>query len=386
MASAVEQSVSDLLSYITAEGYAGYDPYDGLGSPLVRFLANGTRGSSVTRLVWMQAVRALPWNMRSWLGVPKERNPKGIALFVRALLELARVQDCAGCHEEAQKLLEWLRENRVPGFEGYSWSYNFDWQSRAFYAPRGTPNAICTIFVAEAFLDAYTVWRDPGLLAVAEESCCFIEKYLIGEGAGGVFCRYIPGAELAVHNVNLLAAALLARTAGLGQGKERLNLAQELVAFSAGGQNEDGSWPYATRNGYRWVDNYHTAFNLVALKQYSMCSADCSVEPGLNRGYAFWDAHFLLPDGTPKYFHNRVYPIDVHCAAQAILTYLHFQSHDDQALSKAERTAEWAVRNMQSKMGYFYYQIRRSHVVRIPYMRWGQAWMLYALSRLLAVV
>ena len=33
--------------------------------------------------------------------------------------------------------------------------------------------------------------------------------------------------------------------------------------------------------------------------------------------------------------------------------------------------------------GFFYYQKRRFYTVKKPYMRWSQAWMLYALARLL---
>jgi hypothetical protein len=37
---------------------------------------------------------------------------------------------------------------------------------------------------------------------------------------------------------------------------------------------------------------------------------------------------------------------------------------------------------MQDKEGYFYYQIYPLIINKIPYMRWGQAWMLLALSTL----
>jgi hypothetical protein len=37
---------------------------------------------------------------------------------------------------------------------------------------------------------------------------------------------------------------------------------------------------------------------------------------------------------------------------------------------------------MQTEQGYFYYQLKPLYPIDIPYMRWSQAWMLYALSRL----
>jgi hypothetical protein len=56
---------------------------------------------------------------------------------------------------------------------------------------------------------------------------------------------------------------------------------------------------------------------------------------------------------------------------------------DPQALEFAERIAQWAIDNLRDRAGFFYYQRRRFVTVRTPFMRWSQAWMLYALARLL---
>jgi hypothetical protein len=50
---------------------------------------------------------------------------------------------------------------------------------------------------------------------------------------------------------------------------------------------------------------------------------------------------------------------------------------------RAEKVAQWAIENLRNRRGYFHYQRRRFHTVRIPYMRWSEAWMAYALARLL---
>jgi hypothetical protein len=56
---------------------------------------------------------------------------------------------------------------------------------------------------------------------------------------------------------------------------------------------------------------------------------------------------------------------------------------DDGALPLAEKIAAWAIDNLRDASGYFYYQRRRLFTVRTPFMRWTQAWMVYALARLL---
>ena len=34
----------------------------------------------------------------------------------------------------------------------------------------------------------------------------------------------------------------------------------------------------------------------------------------------FYKTHFLAPESIPKYFHDRIYPIDIYSVAQSIIT------------------------------------------------------------------
>jgi hypothetical protein len=45
----------------------------------------------------------------------------------------------------------------------------------------------------------------------------------------------------------------------------------------------------------------------------------------------------------------------------------------------------WAIENMWDERGYFCYQQHRFWKNCIPYLRWGQAWMLLALATFLEV-
>jgi len=55
---------------------------------------------------------------------------------------------------------------------------------------------------------------------------------------------------------------------------------------------------------------------------------------------------------------------------------------DPSAMNQAVRLSRWAIENLQDPKGFFHYQIQRWHRVRIPYIRWGQAWMQLALTKL----
>jgi hypothetical protein len=47
------------------------------------------------------------------------------------------------------------------------------------------------------------------------------------------------------------------------------------------------------------------------------------------------------------------------------------------------RVMKWTIEHMQSSEGYFYFQKNKMYTTKIPYMRWSQAWMFYALSTFL---
>jgi len=155
--------------------------------------------------------------------------------------------------------------------------------------------------------------------------------------------------------------------------------------FTARRQLADGSWPYGEAANDRWVDNFHTAFVLVALKRTGECLQTDEFDECILRGYRFWKERMFLADGTPKYYPESTFPIDVHSVAQAILTFLEFRNEDGEALDHAMRVAQWGIESFQDPRGYFYYQIRRRYSIRIPYMRWGQAWMQRALTELVQV-
>ena len=93
------------------------------------------------------------------------------------------------------------------------------------------------------------------------------------------------------------------------------------------------------------------------------------------KGLKYHLANHFLDDYTPKYFNNKLYPLDIHNYAQGIITFLRFGMGGN-----ARKLALRTVSDMQSEDGYYYYQKHKHLTIKIPYMRWSQAWMYYALS------
>ena len=61
--------------------------------------------------------------------------------------------------EKAEFALQWLIEHQSTGYSGACWGNHFDYQSRAFYLPKGVPTVVWTSLIGHAFLDAYEHFR-----------------------------------------------------------------------------------------------------------------------------------------------------------------------------------------------------------------------------------
>jgi hypothetical protein len=377
----------DLWNWSRAHDFAGHDPYDGLSSSL--FQATPLRHSRAARLAWTQFLKRLPINLRKVAGVPAERNAKGMALFALAAIADYRRLQTKEAEVTARELLDDLIGMSLKGFRGACWGYNFDWQSRSFFAPKGTPTIIPTAFAARALCEAAEVIDRDEYLPFARTICNFVLKDLnqSDETSEEVCFSYSPLDQTRVFNASLMAAEVLATVGGMLREQSLCEGAMRATRYVVRRQLNDGSWAYGADGHQAWSDNFHTGFILTSLSRIMRgCEAGDELEPALVHGFEFWKERFFLSNGWPKYYPNRLYPADVHSTAAAIVTLVELRGRFPGTLELAERIASWSIENMRSSEGYFYYQRHRFHTNRIPYMRWSQAWMAYALARLIEVI
>ena len=382
----LERAYESLVVWCRERGYAGYDPFDGLNSRVFQS-APLLKDSRLARLAWTQVFKRSPINLRRLARVPAGRNAKGTALFALAALARFRGTRSTEDEREARSLLGDLLTARLENWGGVAWGYNFDWQGRAFFAPQGTPAIVPTAFAARALVEAARTLGDDAYLRTARSVCDFILKDLarIVETDDEICFSYTPHDRTRVFNASLLAGEVLASVGALTGELHLIEWARRAARYVVRHQRADGSWAYGADSYQAWADNFHTAFVLFSLSRIIESEEASGVEfaEALRRGYEFWRDRFFLADGWPKYFPENSYPADAHAAGASIVTMLELQKLDTSALERAARTARWATRTLQDERGFFYYQRRRFYSVQIPYMRWSQAWMLYALARLL---
>ena len=380
------QSFDKLFAWCRQHNFAGHDPFDALNSKV--FQTTPFRNSAKARLLWTQVVKRSPLNLRPLALIQPEQNSKGIALFALAALANYRRTGSKVAELQARDLLEQLISLRLETGSGVAWGYNFDWQSRTFFAPRGTPTIVPTAFAARALIEARDAFNENLYLDFARRVCDFVMHELPRtlETQTEICFSYTPRDATRIFNASLLAAEVLALVGARDGNADYCSVAVKAARYVVKQQREDGSWCYGAAPHQDWIDNFHTAYLLSSLKRImNSCEAAQTDEfqSALQGGYRFWRESFFLADGWPKYYHDALHPVDTHAAAAAIVSLLDLIELDRDALPLAERIADWSIRNLRDKQGFFYYQRRRFCTVRTPFMRWTQAWMLYALARLI---
>jgi hypothetical protein len=379
------QTVYDqLLAWCREHDFAGHDPFDALNSRL--FQATPLANSRNARLLWTQLLKRSPADLRSLALVPAERNAKGVALFALAQLAAYRRVRTEETEVQTKNLLSMLLSMKVTDVSGNAWGYNFDWQNRNFLARRGTPTVVPTAFAARAFIEAADAFQNNEYLQTARSVCDFLLRDLprTVDTETELCFSYAPNTNTHIFNATLLAGEVLGSVGKLINDQSLFTHAERTARYVINQQQPDGSWTYGTQPNQSWIDNFHTAYILFSLERIiSACSLGAEFQRSLERGYRYWKETFFLADGWPKYYHDGPYPADAHAAASAIVTLLECRDLDETSATMAQHVASWTIRNLRDKQGFFYYQRRRFYTVRKPYIRWTQAWMLYALARLL---
>lgn len=388
----VYTAFQSLKNYCDTENFKGWDPYDGLNSKV--FQSTPLKNWDIARLIWIQSFKRSPINLRKLFLVPKEYNAKGIGLFLSGyctlynlvtnynIKYLERDEILEKIHYLAELLLDLQNKN----FSGACWGYNFDWQARRlFLFPANTPTVVATTFCASALFEAYEITQEKKYLDTALSSANFVLKDLNRTNCeGGFLLSYSPfSGNDTVYNASLLGAKLLSQCYHYTANQEYREVAQQVVNAACEGQSSDGSWVYGLLPVQSWVDSFHTGYNLDAISTYMRLCKDDSYKDCISKGLDFYLSNFFSTDGIPKYYHDKIYPIDIHCPGQLWVTLSSLNVYKENSLL-SRKVIKWTLENMQDRRGYFYYQLKQGLSSKISYMRWSNAFMFNAMTKFLA--
>ncbi|MFC1925715.1 hypothetical protein ACFLW2_03345 [Chloroflexota bacterium] len=395
----VLDSIHQLDRWVQKNGWAGYDPYDIKGHPMYLRLTKSPRPlSDAFGFVYGYAETVFPGLLRKSFRVRKEVNAKGMALFARAYLDLYLSTGQERYLAKTKEALGWLKENPSQGYTGLCWGYPFDWQSLHFL-PRGTPSGVVTSCVGDAF---YTFYKATGIIEYLDicSSICnfFMNDLNVDNISDRKICfSYTPLDGEHCHNANLFVADFLIRIGVETGDKAFIEQGTRALNYTLGEQNEDGSFGYLghedmkeyglSREAVEYIDHYHTGFVLRSLHSIFKATGDERVFSALEKCYNHYRQTLFENSTIPKLTPENKYPINIHSCSEAILCMSTLSSLFPDALDYAEKTFRWTRANMQTRNGWFIYMITNTRIrvlewkIRIPYIRWAEAWMLRALSQ-----
>lgn len=382
----LEEFTKQLLIYCRTEQYKGWDPYDGLNSRVFNFLLFNK--IPLFRLAFIQFFKKSPLNLRKLFLIKKDYNPKGIALILNACCNLYHSKSYSTTDKdvlylEIEKLTDLLISLKTKEEEYSCWGYNFPWQARLlFLFPSYTPTVVATSFAVEALSNAFSITGNRQILEEINSAGEFVKKRLNRSTykGKGIVISYSPlSGNNQVWNASLLGAKILSYAYKYDpKNEESKNLAYQVVETACRAQKDDGSWVYGQLNVQSWIDSFHTGYNLDAIATFQKNCKTQDFTSQLDLGFNYYINNFFLDNGTPKYYHDKIYPIDIHCPGQLFVTANKLEKN---TLNIENKVLKWTFENMRSpSLGYFYFQKYKYYTIKIPYMRWSNAFFLNALS------
>lgn len=372
-------SILKLEDYIISEDYKGYDPYDSLMSPLFKLPV--LKSNKLLRFGFQQVYRRIPFNTRKIFGIKKGLNPVTLGLCIQAYSYLAFVfpERKEFYLSEINKLVDKLVELKSEGFSGACWGYDFDWEARYAKIPAFCPTVVATGIITNSLFTNYKLLGNKKSLDLCIDAANFVTKDLIKSYDGDKFCySYSPNDKQKVFNASMKGARLLSQVFSVTGDNNLYVEAQKTIDYVLVNQKENGSWSYSRGDARKWVDNFHTGYVLDALDDFIKYTDSKKYLNHLEKGYGFYEKSFFYDGVIPKYYENKLYPVDATAAAQSVLTLTRFGN-----IGLALKVANWSIDNLMSKNGYFYFQKNKYYLNKISYMRWVNAWMFTSLANLL---
>jgi hypothetical protein len=397
MTSKALSSLHTLDKWIGENGYAGYDPYDIKGNHYILSLTEkGNVGFPFTMLreLVFELFYTFPLLSRRILKINPVMNAKAMGLFASSYADLYALQKEETYNLKASFCLNWLKENKSETSHGTGWGYPFDWQSRQFI-PAGTPNGIVSTAAADAFWKHYRIFNDQEALVYCARICDFLSTLPVDQVAHDQICfSYTPLFINHVHNLNLYVAEFLIKTGMETANNSWVNQGNKAVNYTIANQMKNGAFDYngPPEKPGNHIDNYHTGFVLRMLYSIWKLTGREDAYIALSKCYRHYVSNFFEDRTIPKLMPNRKYRIDIHSCAESIHCLSELADEFPEGIPLAENILNWTIQNLQDKTGYFYYGILKSRFTgipfksKIPYIRWGQAWMLRAMTSYLMAV
>jgi hypothetical protein len=380
-------SLSSLHKWVNSQEFYGWDPYDALNSKLVSKLCSD---SQLLEILITQMNKYSILNLRPILNIEKGLDTKGISLFAQSFSKLYSLTSDQLYKDDLSRCINFLKSKSLKQ------KYGFDCWAGHYYKYRGfdgsmlapdIPDVITTSNVIKALVESYLILKDNELKYIGKSAYDFLIDRLLGKTEDGLF--YLKYDTLSENKIVINASAeglgAICRLMPLYDDTKMKETACKLSEFLMSTQDPDGCWIYSKyKSGkIRRQTDFHQGFIIDSLVEYlpfaESKEQDLLLE-SIKKGADFYREKQFLDNGRCYYRYPKLYPTDIHNQAQGIITFCKLSTFDPEYLEFAKKILEWTILNMQDCSGYFFYQKDRIFTNKIPYMRWGAAWMMLSMA------
>jgi hypothetical protein len=319
------------------------------------------------------------------------REVIGDAHYALAFLNLYELTDKLKYLHKAESFLKIMSEYSSNGYSGLCWGYSFGWQEskNVFWEP-GIPLITITPYPFWAYKKHFELTNNQEsynhCLSITDFALHDLNEKIMPNGT--VCSSYSPIGQDIVINANTYRAALLADAYKLSKNDEYKVAAIKNIDFVLSYQEPDGKWYYEAKGSNdNFIDHFHTCFILKNLWKCYLVLNDEDILAAIKKGYDYYKNNLFYSNGRPKHFSISKYPklrkYEMYDYAEGISLGVLLKNNIPGALDTAIILAEDLINNFQLRDGHFITRVTSFGTKhKIPYHRWPQAQLFYALTLL----
>jgi hypothetical protein len=386
----IERSIRRFLRWLDDYGFYSYDHFDFWGSRigvLSKKLFLKSKWLAAPIVLTLQCLESFFPGTRV-LFAKKRRFAIGDAHFVLGYLNWYKYSNDSRYKDKAEEILQEIQSYAAPTPSGIGWGYPYTWVTgRAVYPP-WTPFITVTPYCFDAFLAMAEITGEQTYLDTAAQITRFAANDLNETIISGdeTAASYSPIDNSRVINASTYRAALLLKAFKFFGTREYKEKAVKNINFVLNRQQPDGSWYYAVNEAF--IDNFHTCIVLKNLYNAYLILEDEEILGAVKKGYDYYRRFLSRKDHTPIHFAKITNPkfrkIEMYDYAEGISLGPLLNPDIDGALDFSLELARHLIDAFQLKKGYFVTRVTTLNTRNnVPYLRWPQAQLFYALTTLL---
>lgn len=378
--------IKNLIDWLNSEKLTSYDPFDIQSSRIWKILNNSTfLPIRLIRKYLIIVEKIFPRFIRIFSY--KTRASTSVALFASSCAMIYQINNNKKLLTHVQDSLNWLEENKSNDYSGFCWGLPFKWYlPESIVADINTPCSTILIYMLDAFLLGHKITGEDHYKQVALSISDFLindlNKDKIDENT--ICSSYTPLDNFHVINVNSYVAAILYSIYTYTKDSSLIEYADKLLNYVFKEQNEDGSWYYWEKNEKTKdvVDSLHQCYIMENLYRCYLINKDKKIFDSIQKGLDYFTKNLYREGQIIKFSDEKYkdYPLELIDHAEAIIMFT-MLSNDFNTKEYAKETLNCVFQKFKIKnKSYFYSYIIKSIPKDIPYIRWGESQILYALS------